>query len=196
MLAFVYEEMYNFCFNCHMYGFRQVCFLFVIMLFFYHILFTRVVQSELVHLRSVHWIITRKFISLFIAQLPFYFGLFFGLFVRFSLFLIRIGRIKQLHFDLFAIGYVHENVRSNQFALTNLHLSVSYFFQFSLSSKIQRRPATRRGRGRSAVGQREGFFWSNFAVTFTPCLGKLLASTVQCHRSRRNVTTSRRSISF
>lgn len=48
----------------------------------------------------------------------------------FVLFLIRIGRIKQLHFELFAFGYVHENVRSNQFALTNLHLSVSFFWVF------------------------------------------------------------------
>lgn len=91
------------------------------------------VQSELVHLRSVHWIITRKFSFLYLLpSFPFFnFGFWLGLFVRlFS----QFGRIKQLHFDFFvAVMYMETFHSESALALTNLHLSV-FFCLFS--SKI------------------------------------------------------------
>lgn len=88
--------------------------------------------------------------------------------------------------------------RSNQFALTNLYLSVSCFFFFIEFKNTEEASNTTGERTFSCFFfvREKVVFWSNFSATFTPCLGKLLASTVQCHRSRRNVTTSWRSISF
>lgn len=144
------------------------------------------VQSELVHLRSVHWIITRKFSFLYLLpSFPFFnFGFWLGLFVRLF---FAIWKDKTTSFRFFvAVMYMETFHSESALALTNLHLSV-FFVCFHQKYSTGERTF-------SCVRRIVGVcFWSNFARDIHAMFEQAVSiNSVQCHRSRRNVTTPSR----